>query len=109
MQIIKWIFQYHAGHDVHRDYLSNLSAVYPKGYFTDIITQEVEDLISKHNQEIPLYLQIAHLAPHASDNEDPLEVRDVNEMNLNFGHIKDIKRRKFAGLFIFCIISINYN
>lgn len=61
-----------------------------------------------------MYLQIAHLAVHASDNKDPLEVRDVKEINLKFGHIKNIKRRKFAGvkdyflIYKFCMIIINY-
>ena len=82
---------------MHRDYPNYLSTDYPEGYFTDIITEEADDVIRNHNKEIPLYLQIAHLAPHSSDNKDPLEVRDINEMNFHFGHIRDIKRRKYAG------------
>ncbi|XP_033227923.1 arylsulfatase B-like [Belonocnema kinseyi] len=89
---------FHTGHDVHRDYPNNLTVAYPSGYFTDIITQEAEKLIRNHNNKNPLYLQIAHLAVHASDNKDPLEVRDVKEINLKFGHIKNIKRRKYAGM-----------
>lgn len=52
-----------------------------------------------HDPAKPLYLQIAHLACHSSGlgNGDELQVSDLNKVNADFGYIKDMNRRKFAG------------
>ncbi|XP_034948970.1 arylsulfatase B-like [Chelonus insularis] len=88
------------GYDMHRD---NAEEIRPdwshkNEYATDVFTDEAIKIIDNHNNIKPLYLQISHLAPHCSDLEDPLEVRDMKEVNRTFGHISDISRRKYAGM-----------
>ncbi|KAK2575488.1 hypothetical protein KPH14_011215 [Odynerus spinipes] len=89
----------HIGNDLHRDKLEKLSPEFATGYLTDLITEEAEKTISMHNPARPLYLQVAHLAAHATgiDGEE-LQVRDSDDLNLTFGYIKDIKRRAYAGV-----------
>ncbi|XP_046466733.1 arylsulfatase B [Neodiprion pinetum] len=86
------------GYDLHRDDRQKLTIERNKDYFTDFLTEEVEDVIKSHDVSKPLYLQIAHLAPHSGEPEEPLEVWNVTEVNLTLGYIKDINRRKFAGM-----------
>ncbi|XP_047354134.1 arylsulfatase B-like [Vespa velutina] len=93
-------YKKHTGNDLHRDEPKKLSPEFRTGYFTDLITEEAEKIISTHNPAEPLYLQIAHLACHSSglDNGDELQVPDLNKVNTDFGYIKDMNRRKFAGV-----------
>ena len=65
---------------------------------TDFITDRAEEMIKNHDQSKPLYLHLAHLAGHASESDDSLEVRNVTNVNLEFGYIRDDKRRRFAGI-----------
>ncbi|XP_015182415.1 PREDICTED: arylsulfatase B-like [Polistes dominula] len=90
----------HLGHDLHRDKPNKLSPDFSTGYMTDLITEEAEKIISNHDPATPLYLQIAHLAMHASglDNGEELQVKDMKKVNDTFGYIKDINRRKLAGV-----------
>ena len=64
---------------------------------TDLITERAEDIISNHDRSKPLYLQLSHLAAHASDAKTVMEVRDERETNATLGYIEDFNRRKFAG------------
>ena len=82
---------------MHRDVSHSLSVDYTRGYFTDVLSEQAEDIIGKHDPATPLFLEIAHLAPHCSDAADPLEVRDLNEVNSTFGYVENLKRRKFIG------------
>lgn len=66
---------------------------------TKVISNETAKIISNHNKHVPLFLQIAHLAPHASDNVEPLEVPNARMLNESFGYIKDRDRQRFAGQF----------
>lgn len=84
------------GYDLHRIVGDNHTVEYRYDYMTDLITDEAENIISSHNTEKPMYLQLAHLAPHSSDAEDIMEVRDWEETNTTFGYIEDINRRKYA-------------
>ncbi|XP_048514447.1 arylsulfatase B-like isoform X2 [Athalia rosae] len=86
------------GYDLHRDSRNTSEVVRSRKYFTDIVTEEVENIIGHHDVENPLYLQIAHLAPHMGEPEDRVEVHDINEVNAKFGYIKDMTRRKYAGM-----------
>jgi len=65
---------------------------------TDLVTREAESIISSRDPEKPLYLQLAHLAPHSSDAEEVMEVRDWQETNATLGHIRDVNRRKYASM-----------
>lgn len=90
----------HMGNDLHRDTPDKLSPEFSNEYFTDLITDEAEKIISNHDPVKPLYLQIAHLATHASglDNGEELQVKDMKKVNETFGYIKNINRRKLAGV-----------
>ena len=85
------------GYDVHDDNSKELKAAYPHGYFTNVITEKAEEIIGNHKNDRPLFLEIAHLAGHASEAEDPLEVPDVRQVNTEFSYITDVNRRKYAG------------
>ncbi|KOC62042.1 Arylsulfatase B [Habropoda laboriosa] len=86
------------GNDLHYDVPKNLSAKYSHEYMTDLISERAEDIIWNHDRRKPLYLQLSHLAPHASDSKDVMEVRDMKELNATLGYIEDFNRRKFAGV-----------
>ncbi|XP_012523879.1 arylsulfatase B [Monomorium pharaonis] len=86
------------GYDLHRIVGESHTVEYRYDYMTDIITDEAESIISSHNTEKPMYLQLSHLAPHCSDAAEVMEVRDWVETNATFGYIKDLKRRKYASV-----------
>uniref|UniRef100_A0ABD2XNR8 Sulfatase N-terminal domain-containing protein n=2 Tax=Trichogramma kaykai TaxID=54128 RepID=A0ABD2XNR8_9HYME len=90
------------GRDVHEDGPEVIAAAdRVSGYFTDVITDRAVREIRRYGRDgdrRPLFLEIAHLAGHASEAEESLEVRDMAEVNATFGHIKDIKRRRYAGM-----------
>lgn len=87
------------GYDLHRICVDDHSVEYRYEYMTDLVTREAESIISSHDPERPLYLQLAHLAPHSSDAEEVMEVRDWRETNATLGHIRDVNRRKYASTF----------
>lgn len=76
----------------------NHTVEYRYDYMTDIITDEAASIISSHNTDKPMYLQLAHLAPHSSDSEDVMEVRDWEETNATLGYIRDLNRKKYASV-----------
>ncbi|KAL6419854.1 hypothetical protein ACFW04_011151 [Cataglyphis niger] len=86
------------GYDLHRIVGDNHKIEYSYDYMTDLITDEAENIISSHNPSKPLYLQLAHLAPHSSGVEDAMQVRNWTETNITLGYIKDINRRKYASV-----------
>lgn len=65
-------------------------------YSTDLFTEHAVDIIENHNVSRPLFLYLAHQAVHAGNKYDPIQAPDrlVNK----FWHIKNSKRRKFAGM-----------
>ncbi|KAJ8680580.1 hypothetical protein QAD02_016367 [Eretmocerus hayati] len=86
------------GYDLHRDQGTSFRVPFDSGYFTELITKEAEDVIKKNGNKKPLFLEISHLAPHAGGVEDPLEVPDLSETNRTFSYVKDLNRRKYAGM-----------
>lgn len=90
------ILQEQLGYDLHRIVGDNHTVEYRYDYMTDIITDEAASIISSHNTDKPMYLQLAHLAAHSSSSEDVMEVRDWRETNATLGYIKDLSRRKYA-------------
>ena len=82
---------------MHEDEPSTLKVAHPNGYFTDLITEKAEEIIKTNGNDRPLFLEISHLAAHASEAEDPLEVRSMAEVNATFPYIRDINRRRYAG------------
>lgn len=97
------ILQEQLGYDLHRIVGDNHTVEYRYDYMTDIITDEAASIISSHNTDKPMYLQLAHLAPHSSDSEDVMEVRDWEETNATLGYIRDLNRKKYASKYNFYI------
>lgn len=78
-----------SGYDMHRgdDPAYGLS----DKYATDLFTQEAIRIIEQHELPRPLYLQLSHLAVHA-----PLESPQDYGKNMEFMHIREPNRRKYA-------------
>lgn len=65
-------------------------------YATDLFTDKAVEMIDKHDQKKPMFLYVSHLAPHAGNEYDPLQVRE--EDLLKFNYIEDPNRRKYAAM-----------
>lgn len=72
-------------------------------YVTDLLTEESIRIIQNHNTENPLFLYMPHVAPHAANNNDPLQA--PQEIIDKFSYIKDLKRRKYAAMV--CMLFVN--
>lgn len=71
---------------------------YPKGtYATDLFSSEAVKTINQHNFDTPLFLQLNHIAPHAGNDDQPMEAPESEIQK--FLHIKNEKRRIYAGKF----------
>lgn len=86
---------------MHTDTSKKLEPYNNDQYFTDFVTEHATDLIKNHDKENPLYLQVSHLAPHASENVDRIEVKDMSKVNKTLGYIPDVNRRKYAGNYLY--------
>ncbi|XP_023225085.1 arylsulfatase B-like isoform X1 [Centruroides sculpturatus] len=65
-------------------------------YLTDLLTQRAVEIIYKHNSSQPLFLYVAHIAVHIANSYDLFQA-PPNYVN-RFPHIKDVRRRIFAGM-----------
>ncbi|XP_011269374.2 arylsulfatase B [Camponotus floridanus] len=90
--------QKYLGYDFHRIVGENRTIEYRYDYITDIITDEVENIIFSHNPAKPLYLQVSHDAAHSGGIGIEMQVRDWKETNATLGYIEDINRRKYASV-----------
>jgi arylsulfatase B len=83
---------YARGHD----FRDNLEIFKSGTYVTELFTNRAVDIIRNHREEKPLFLMVSHLAPHAGNEDDPVEAPEsvVNKFN----YIKSEKRRKLAGM-----------
>jgi arylsulfatase B len=66
-------------------------------YVTDLFTQEAVNVIENYNKNSakPLFLMVNHLAPHAGNEDVPMQA-PIEEIN-KFLYIKNEKRRTLAG------------
>ncbi|CAD1479720.1 unnamed protein product, partial [Heterotrigona itama] len=64
-------------------------------YATDIFTNEAVRLINDHDTSRPMFLYLAHLAPHKGNEDQPF--RAPIEEIAKFSYILDLKRRIQAG------------
>nr|CAD7413544.1 unnamed protein product [Timema poppensis] len=64
-------------------------------YATDVFTDEAVRIISTHRETEPLFLYLAHLAPHAGNRGKLLEA--PQEVVNKFDYIADPNRRTYAG------------
>lgn len=65
-------------------------------YATDLFTDEAVHQIHTHNKTKPLFLYLAHLAPHTGNDNDPMQAPQ-EEIN-KFKYIKSEKRRTYAAM-----------
>ncbi|CAH0561205.1 unnamed protein product [Brassicogethes aeneus] len=65
-------------------------------YSTTLFTDEAVKLIKDHNTENPMFMYLAHLAPHSGNDDDPLQAPD--EEIAKFAHIEDPERRIYAAM-----------
>uniref|UniRef100_A0A034WCH0 Arylsulfatase B n=1 Tax=Bactrocera dorsalis TaxID=27457 RepID=A0A034WCH0_BACDO len=83
------------GHDF-RDNLA-VSREHAGTYVTDLLTDAATELISKHDAtEKPLFLFLSELAPHAGNDDTPLQAPP--EEVEKFAYIKDVNRRTYAAM-----------
>ncbi|XP_030763576.1 arylsulfatase I-like [Sitophilus oryzae] len=82
------------GYDMRRNMTVDWDA---KGkYTTTLLTEEAVKNIRQHNTDNPLFMYLAHLAPHAGNDWDPLQAPD--EEIAKFAHIQDPERRIYAAM-----------
>lgn len=65
-------------------------------YSTHLFTDEAVKLINQHSTEQPMFMYLAHLAPHTGNNDNPLQAPD--EEVAKFAHIADPERRIYAAM-----------
>lgn len=65
----------------------------------DSFTNVAVDLITNHNNSVPLFLYFSHLTPHAAHKSGPLPTPPFyDQSDQSFSYIKDENRRKYAAL-----------
>jgi arylsulfatase B len=66
-------------------------------YSTDLFTAEAVRLIENHRPEAgPMFLYMAHLAPHSGNDREPLQAPD--EEVAKFAYVRDPERRIYAAM-----------
>lgn len=85
---------YSRGIDFRRDY--NIVREYNGTYATNLFTDEAIKLINDHDKTHPMFLLLNHLAPHAGNEDDPMQA--PQEIINKFNYIKDEKRRTMAAM-----------
>ncbi|XP_014227795.1 arylsulfatase B-like isoform X1 [Trichogramma pretiosum] len=66
-------------------------------YSTDLFTEEAVRLIERHDAERgPMFMYLAHLAPHSGNDREPLQAPD--EHVAKFAYISDPERRIYAAM-----------
>lgn len=85
---------YTAGIDFRRDlkrwHLDNNT------YATEAFTTEAQRVIKQHDKSRPLFMVLSHLAVHTGNEDNPMQAPE--EEVAKFSHIKDPKRRTYAGM-----------
>lgn len=65
-------------------------------YSTDAFTEEAERVIGAHNASTPLFLYLAHVAPHSGNPYNPLPAHDKDVAKHDI--IPDYNRRRYAAM-----------
>ncbi|XP_050521979.1 arylsulfatase B-like isoform X2 [Daktulosphaira vitifoliae] len=83
------------GFDMRRDLETDWSSM--GKYSTRVFTDEAVNIIRDHNNtKNPLFLYLAHIAPHSGPYTNPLQAPPEEVQKLNY--IKDENRRKFTAM-----------
>lgn len=80
------------------DMRNNLSVSWDTNgtYATDLFTDKAIDTIKNHDKSSPMFMMLAHLAPHTANEQDPMQA-PAGEIN-KFSYIEDKKRRIYAAM-----------
>lgn len=82
------------GYDMRHNLTTNYDT---KGtYATDLFTDAAVRHIAEHPTAEPLFMYLAHLAPHAGNGYDPMQVPDDELARM--AHIADPQRRRYAAM-----------
>ncbi|KAJ1528578.1 hypothetical protein ONE63_006982 [Megalurothrips usitatus] len=65
-------------------------------YSTDVFTEEAERVIGAHNASTPLFLYLAHVAPHSGNPYNPLPAHDEDVAKHDI--IPNYQRRRYAAM-----------
>lgn len=84
---------YSRGYDMRRN-LSVVDDIHGV-YVTKLFTSEAVKVIEKHDQKKPMFLMLNHLAPHAGNEDFPMQAPE--EEIKKFENITNEKRRVLAG------------
>ncbi|KAL7036444.1 hypothetical protein ACKWTF_008813 [Chironomus riparius] len=83
------------GYDMRENQTINRN-IPPNKYATELFTEEAVKVITTHDKKKPLFLVVNHLAPHAGNEDVPMQAKqeDIDK----FSYIEDIKRRTLAAM-----------
>ncbi|XP_017072197.1 arylsulfatase B [Drosophila eugracilis] len=65
-------------------------------YATEAFTSEAKRIIEEHDKTKPLFMVLSHLAVHTGNEDNPMQAPE--EEVAKHAHIKDPKRRTYAGM-----------
>ncbi|EDW29501.1 GL22855 [Drosophila persimilis] len=65
-------------------------------YATEAFTTEARKVIERHDKSRPLFMVLSHLAVHTGNEDNPMQAPE--EEVAKFAHIRDPKRRTYAGM-----------
>ncbi|EDW94659.1 arylsulfatase B [Drosophila yakuba] len=65
-------------------------------YATEAFTSEAKRIIEQHDKSKPLFMVMSHLAVHTGNEDSPMQAPE--EEVAKFPHIRDPKRRTYAGM-----------
>ncbi|XP_022218278.2 arylsulfatase B, partial [Drosophila obscura] len=65
-------------------------------YATEAFTTEARQIIERHDKSRPLFMVLSHLAVHTGNEDNPMQAPE--EEVAKFAHIRDPKRRTYAGM-----------
>ncbi|XP_043483338.1 arylsulfatase B-like [Leptopilina heterotoma] len=92
--IVQSTLEKYRGFDMRR----NMSVAWDTAgkYSTDLFTEEAIRQIDEHNQRDPMFMYLAHLAPHTGNNDKLFQAPD--EEIAKFTYIQDPERRIYAAM-----------
>lgn len=82
------------GFDMRKNLTVNWNSI--GNYATDFFTDEAVRQIETHDKQKPLFLYLAHLAPHTGNEDNPMQAPQA-EID-KFKYIKNEKRRTYAAM-----------
>lgn len=66
-------------------------------YATSLFTNKAQEVITNHDNNVPLFLMVSHLAPHAGKLNAGYEIPNIEENDEKFKYVVSEKRRRYVG------------